>query len=140
MILFHIIIQKDKEMIKKTITMGLLVIGFSTTGIMANGTSSELSELTFKQERLSAKIIAAYQKQDQGISALALIDTLESEQTKLKSKIDDPKMHNLLTFLSMCVSDLKTAVKKPYNSQNAQCVADLSTSIQEGSHYIGQSI
>jgi len=127
-------------MIGKTITTVLLIVGLSTTGIMAKGNSAELAKLTFKHEKLSKKIMTAYNKKDKGASALALLNTLESEQTKLRSQIKNPEINNLLTYLSMCVNDLKTVVKKPYSSNNAQLVAELSTSIQEGSHYIWQSI
>ena len=126
--------------LEKMIKITLLVIGISTTSVMAKGSSSELSKLTFEHEKLSKEIITAYQKKDKGTSVLAILKTLESEQKKLKSKIHNPEINNLLTFLTMCVNDLKSVVKKPHSSLNAQRVADLSTSIQEGSHYIRQSI
>jgi hypothetical protein len=127
-------------MLGKIITTTLLVLGLGTTGIIANESSTALKKLTSKHEKLSKKIIAAYGKKDKGNSVLAILNTLESEQKTLKSQIHNPEINNLLTFLTMCIKDLKTVVKKPYSSNNAQRVADLSTSIQEGSHYIRQSI
>jgi len=131
---------EEKSMLKKMIVSIFLMVGLYTTGIMAQSNTDELAKLASKHETLSKNIVTAYSKKDRGMSALVIIDTLESEQIKLKSKIDNPEISNLLIFLTMCVKDLKTVVKKPYSSKNAELVADLSTSIQEGSHYIRQSI
>ena len=127
-------------MLKKMIMSMVLTVVFGATGLMAKGNSAELEKLVSKQEKLSQNIVIAYQKRDRGVSALAIIDILESEQTKLKSQIDNPEISNLLTFLTMCVKDLKAVVKKPYSSKNVEHVVELSTSLQEGNHYIRQSI
>ena len=141
MILFHIkTFWEEKTMFRKIITTTFLVVALSTTGVIANESSTALKKLTVQHEKLSKKIITAYGKKDKGNSALAILNTLESEQKTLKSQIHNPEINNLLIFLTMCIKDLKTVVKKPYSSNNAQRVADLSTSLQEGSHYIRQSI
>jgi len=127
-------------MIGKIITTTLLVVALGVTGAMAKESSTALRKLTSKHETLSKKIVTAYRKKDRGNSVLAILNTLESEQKTLKSQIHNPEINNLLTFLTMCVKDLKTVVRKPYSSHNAQRVADLSTSLQEGSHYIRQAI
>ncbi len=127
-------------MTRKTIVTLLLIMGLGITEIMAKDNTAELAKLISKQENLSKKIIMAYNKKVTDSSLLTLVNTLESEQIKLKSKIDNPEITNLLIYLSMCVNDLKSMLKKPYSSKNAQTIADLSTSIQEGSQYIRQSI
>jgi len=127
-------------MLGKILISALLLTGLCTTTIVAKGNISELSKITSKHETLSKNLITAYSKKDKGASALTIIKTLESEQKTLKSHIKNPEITNLLTYLNMCIKDLKIIVNKPYSSKNAQKVAELSTSLQEGSHYIGQSI
>jgi hypothetical protein len=59
---------------------------------------------------------------------------------KLKSNIDNPEIDYLLTYLKTCLNDLKTVVKKPYSTQNARLVGELSASLSEGSRYIVKSL
>ena len=127
-------------MLRKIIISTLLTMSLSTTGVMAKNNTDHLVKLASKQEVLSQNIIKAYKKQDNGSSALAVIAVLESEHTKLKSNIRNAEIDNLLIYLNICLGDLKKVLQKPYSSQNAQLVADLSASLSEGSHYIGQSL
>ncbi len=127
-------------MLRKIILSTIVFIGLSTTGVMAKGDTDYLLKLASKQEVLSQNIIKAYKKQDKGSSALSVIRALESGQMKLKSDISNPDIDYLLVFLNNCLDNLKVVVKKPYSSDNAALVADLSASISEGSHYIVQSL
>jgi len=127
-------------MLGKIIISTLLIFSLSTTDTMAKGNTAHLVKLLGKQEKLSQDITIAYKKQDKGSSALLLIDAIESGQNMLKSNIDNAEIDNLLTYLGICLKDLKVAVKRPYSLKNAQLVADLSDSLLEGSHYIGQSL
>jgi len=127
-------------MLKKFIISAVLIVGLGTPMALAKGNTAELAKLASTQEKLSKNIVSAYKKRDRGASVLVLINQLESQQMKLKSKVKNPEINYLLNFLHVCVKDLKAVVKKPYTSQNAQVVADLSMSLQEGSHYIRKSL
>ncbi len=127
-------------MLGKMILSTVLAIGLSTTAVIAKSNVDQMVKAAYKQEQLSQNIINAYKKQDNGSSALAIIVSLESEHTKLKSNIRNAEIDNLLIYLNICLADLKKVLQKPYSSQNAQLVADLSASLSEGSHYIGQSL
>jgi len=118
------------------IISALLLIGFSTTAAVAN--TQHLVQLASKQEKLSQNIMKAYQTKSP--STLVLLKDLESGQMKLKSDIHTPEISNLLTYLTMCLRDLKQAVRKPYNLHNARLVADLSASISEGNRYIARAL
>jgi hypothetical protein len=122
------------------ILSAVLVAALGTTGVMAKGNTGNLLKLASKQETLSQNIVQAYKKQDRGSSAIALISALESGQMKLKSNIDNPELDDLLTYLKTCLNDLKTVVKKPYSTQNARLVGELSASLSEGSRYIAKSL
>jgi len=127
-------------MFKKILFSTLLAIGLSTTGAIAKSNTDQLLQLAAKHETLSQNIIEAYKKQDRGSSALALIDTLESGQKRLKANIKDPEIDYLLVYLNSCLNDLKKVVKQPYSKTNAQLIATLSASIWEGNHYIAQTL
>ncbi|HIP62134.1 MAG TPA: hypothetical protein EYG98_06215 [Sulfurovum sp.] len=127
-------------MLKKIILSAVIVVGLSTTGAMANNNTNHLIKLASKQETLSKDIIRAYKKQDKGSSVLNLIRSLRSAQTEMKSDIKNPMIGNLLVFLNICLDDLKSIANKPYSSDNARLVVDLSAAILEGHQYIGQSL
>ena len=127
-------------MLRRLIISAIVMIGLGTSMTYAKGNTAELAKLASTQEKLSKNIVSAYKKRDKGSSALAVINQLESQQMELKSKVKNPELDYLLNFLHVCVNDLKRVVKKPYTSQNAQRVADLSMSLQEGSHYIKKSL
>ena len=127
---------KGNSMLVKIIVSAVLIMGLNTTTASAKGNTTDLTKIILKQESLSKNIIPAYKKNDSGTSVLAVITTLEAEQIKLKSKVKNPEVNNMLAYLLMCVEDLKTVVKKPYSSKNAQIVLDLSKSIEEGSQYM----
>jgi len=115
-------------------------MGIGTTGIMAKNQSGNLVKLASQQEILSKNIMKAYGKKDNGMAALAVIQTLENGQMKLKSDIHNAEIDNLLVFLGVCLGDLKKAVQQPYTPDNVSVVADLSASISEGNHYIAQAL
>ena len=123
-------------MLGKIIVSVALIMGLNTAIASAKGNTIDLCKIVLKQESLSKNIIPAYKKNDSGISALTVILTLETEQLKLRSKVKNPEVNNMLAYLLMCVEDLKIVVKQPYSSKNAQIVLDLSNSIEEGSQYI----
>jgi len=127
-------------MTRKIIISTILAVALSTTGAMAKNTADYLVKLASKQEALSQNIIKAYKRQDKGTAALAVIEALESGQTKLKSDIDNAEIDYLLVYLNSCLDNLRVVIKKPYSPDNAELVADLSASISEGNHYIVQSL
>ena len=122
----------------KTIISAIIVIGLSTTGILAKG-NTHLVQLASKQKTLSHNITEAYRKQDKD-SVLSAIKVLNAAQTKLRSQVRDDEITNLLVYMNLCLKDLEKIVKKPYSSNNAQKVAELSGSISEGSRYIAASL
>jgi len=123
-------------MTKTIIFSTLLLLGFSTTSAMANNT--QLIELASKQESISKTITKNYKQNPS--STLKLLNQLESGHNTLKSTVHTAELSNLLTYLHICVKDLKQIMKQPYNSQNARLVADLSASLTEGNHYIAQAL
>ena len=127
-------------MTKKLILSVVLITALGTMEVMAKSDTNNLLTLASKQEMLSQNIVQAYKKQDSGSSAIVLIDRLESGQMRLKSNIDNPEIDYLLTYLNTCLYNLKTVVKKPYSSENAHLVAELSASLSEGSRYIAKSL
>ncbi len=127
-------------MLRKIFLSTVLVLGLSSTTLLAKGDTDYLVKLASKQEALSQNIIKAYKKQDKGSSALAVIKRLESGQIKLKSDIQNPEIDYLLVYLNSCLDSLKIVVQKPYSSENARLISDLSASIAEGSGYIAKSL
>ena len=123
---------------RKTIFAAIIVMGLSTTGILAKG-NTHLVQLASKQETLSHNITDAYKKQDKD-SVLSAIKILNAAQTKLRSQVKNDEITNLLVYINLCLKDLEKVVKKPYSSKNAQKVAELSGSISEGSRYIAASL
>jgi len=115
-----------------------MVIVLSSTSALAQS-NRQLVAIASKQETLSYTISKAYKKQDNS-SLLSVISTFESGQKQLKSQISSPEISNLLVYLNLCPKDLKTIVKKPHSSKNAQRVTELSASILEGSRYIVVSL
>jgi len=115
-----------------------MAIALSSTAVYAQS-NNQLVTIASKQETLSCTISKAYKRQDSS-SLLSAIKTLESGQKQLKSQISNPEISNLLVYLNLCLKDLKTIVKKPYSSKNAQRVTELSASISEGSRYIVASL
>jgi len=126
-------------MLKKVFISTIIVMGLSTAVACAKS-HTDLVKLASKQERLAQNINKAYKKQDKGLSALSVINTLESGYTKLKSDIHNAEINNLLLYLNICLSDLKKVVKQPYSTQNARKVSELCDSFSEGSHYIAASL
>jgi len=127
-------------MFKRVILSTILAIGLSATAALAGENSNYLLQLASKQERLSHNIVTAYSKRDRGTSVLAVVDALESGHSKLRSGIHNPDIAYLLVYLNHRLDDLRAVAKKPYSSQNARLVADISASLSEGSRYIARSL
>ncbi len=100
-------------------------------------TSVSPAELAKEQESLSKKIVLNYAKK-KDISRT--LDSIEHKQEMLKHKVNDPEIKNLLSFLNLCLNDIKRLSSKPYNHNNMQRIADLSNSIGEGSRYIAKEL
>jgi hypothetical protein len=94
---------------------------------------SNPADIARKQERLSQEIAAAY-AQHKDLSGV--IRRLEEQQSRLKNSIHDPEISNLLDFLQLCLENIKTISTKPRTSANREMIADLGSSIGEGSRYI----
>ncbi len=123
---------------KKYIYKTGLVTLFSTLVLSASATTiTTQADLAKQQEVLSQKIVTAY-AQHKDISQV--INRLEMQQNRLKDSIHDPEISNLLDFLQLCLRNIKTLNTQPHSAQNTQAVADLSTSIREGSRYIARSL
>jgi hypothetical protein len=110
----------------------------TTAGLHANTiTITSPIDLAKKQELLSQKIVVAY-AQNKDISQV--INRLEEQQLRLKDSIHDPEISNLLDFLQLCLKNIKTISAKPHSLDRKELVADLGTSIGEGSRYIVQTL
>ena len=126
-------------MLLKTISAILLAVTLSTTGAMANNTK-QLDTLAGKQQVLSTKVVKAYSQNNKSVNMMTTIKALEAGQVKLKKiAVRNSEIDNLFVFLTICLDEMKVLVKKPYSSENAQLVADLSASISEGSRYIAKA-
>ena len=126
-------------MLRKILLSISFITILSTTGAVAKNNANRLITLTSKQEKLSDMLVSSYNKKNQTVS-FANIKSIEAGQTTLKSSIKDPEITNLLVYLDMCVTDLKTLVKKPYSSSNAKAIAELCTSVSEGNQYVARSL
>ncbi|WP_292656706.1 hypothetical protein [Nitratifractor sp.] len=96
-------------------------------------------QLASKQEKLSRDIGKVYKMQD-GSSLHTMIKSIKSGQKILRTRVNNPELRNLLTYLNVCLKELETVAQKPYTSKNAQKVSELSHSLSEGSHYIVASL
>ena len=122
---------------KKTFQMSLVTL-MMTVGLHASALASvDPVDVAKKQEILSQKIISAYAER-RDISSV--IHRLEEQQHRLKSSVHDPEISNLLDFLQLCLNNLKTISTQPKTAENKRLIADLGTSIGEGSHYIAQTL
>jgi hypothetical protein len=126
-------------MLLKIISAVLLAVTLSTTSALAKNTE-QLTALAGKQQVLSAQITEAYRKHDKSVNMMTTIKALEAGQNKLKKyAIHNSEIDNLFVFLTICLTEMKVLVKKPFSAENAQLVADLGASISEGSHYIAKA-
>ena len=117
----------------------LLAITLSTTGAFASN-AKQLNILVGDQQVLSAKIVKAYGQKSKSVNMMTTIKALEAGQVKLKKiAVRNAEISNLFVFLAICLDEMKVLVKKPYSTENAQLVADLSASISEGSRYIAKA-
>ena len=123
---------------KRMVLSAMVLIGLATTGAMAGG-SGNLVQLASKQETLSRDIGKVYKMQD-GSSLHTMIESIKSGQKILRTRVNNPELRNLLTYLNVCFKELETVAQKPYTSKNAQKVSELSHSLSEGSHYIVASL
>jgi hypothetical protein len=109
-----------------------------SAGLHASAVSiSNPIDLAKKQALLSQKIVVAY-AQNKDISQV--INRLEEQQNRLKDSIHDPEISNLLDFLQLCLKNIKTISAKPYSLDRNELVADMGTSISEGSRYIVKTL
>jgi len=123
--------------IKHLYKMGFVTL-IATASIHASALAgTDPVDLAKKQEILSQKIITAY-AQHKDVSPV--IHRLEMQQNRLKNSIHDPEINNLLDFLQLCLNNIKTVSTKPHTSRNKQVIADLGTSISEGSRYIAHNL
>ena len=126
-------------MLLKIISAVLLAVTLSTTSALAKNTE-QLTALAGKQQVLSTQITEAYRKHDKSVNMMTTIKALEAGQNKLKKyAIHNSEIDNLFVFLTICLTEMKVLIKKPFSAENAQLVADLGASISEGSHYISKA-
>jgi len=122
-------------MFKQTIKMALIALLLGGSVAYASSAKDVLS----KQEALSHKALKAY-KRHQGIALVKQIQTIKAQNHKLQKQVRDPEIRNLLVFLDVCLDEMKTTLKKPYSRDNAQIIADLSVSLNEGTHYVKKAL
>ena len=122
---------------KKTYRMSVVAL-MMTVGLHASALAAvDPVDVAKQQEVLSQKIISAYAER-RDISSV--IRRLEEQQNRLKNSVHDPEISNLLDFLQMCLNNIKTISTQPKTAENKRLIADLGTSIGEGSHYIAQTL
>ena len=64
------------------------------------------------------------------------LDEFGKNLNKIKVSVNDSEVKNMIDFVDMSFGDFKSAIKEPFNLDNAQIVLDLSESLLEGSQYI----
>jgi hypothetical protein len=94
---------------------------------------SSLNELAVKESQLSQKIRNAYMN---GKAAAPYYNELIRIHRKIRSASANAEVNDMITFLGLCLSDLRSALQAPRTRANAEIVADLDRSIQEGTLYI----
>ncbi len=122
---------------KFTFGIASLMITATLGANAGTGASDTPANLAKQQVLLSKKLVSNY-VQNKDISKT--ITKLENKQNKLSRQIQDPELNNLLKFMNICLNNIKTLSVKPHNHSNRQRIADLSSSIGEGSRYILNSI
>ncbi len=123
-------------MFKKIMISTVVAVSLSTASVSA---STALANVASSQENLAHMVTKAYQSKNR-TALLNTLKKLEAGHSKLVSKIHDRELKNLLTYLNLCLKDLEKISKSPYSRQNAKRVADLSSSLREGNHYILSSL
>jgi hypothetical protein len=118
-------------MLKQTIKMAIATILLGGSVAVAGNVTDVLS----KQEALSHTALKAYKKH-KAVALVKQIHEIKVQNHKLQKQVRDHEIRNLLVFLDICLDEMKTTLKKPYSKDNAQIIADLSVSIQEGTHYV----
>jgi len=113
-----------------------IILAFAFAGFFAAAGSASFSspaDLAKEQEILSRKLISSYARHKDISDTLEII---KDRQERLKSKINDPEIENLLNFLNICLKNIESISSKPYSHSNVQRIADLGNQINEGSRYI----
>ena len=114
----------------------MIFIGLSTTATFAG---NQLKKVASSQESLSHTLIRTYQSRHAD-QMIATVKRLEAGHARLHDGIRDQELKNLIVYLQLCLKDLEKLSHKPYSTQNAKRVADLSSSLSEGNHYILSSL
>jgi hypothetical protein len=122
-------------MLKKTIQTIFIVSFFA----MASLHAGSAAEVLTKQAVLSHKAVISYKKR-QSVALLNQIQTMKMANQQLRTKVRNPEIKNLLVFLNICLDEMKLTLKQPYSRDNVQILADLSVSIDEGTHYVKKTL
>jgi hypothetical protein len=94
-------------------------------------------QLAKTEQQLSRKLLAAYLN---GSRTDPIFQDLRQVQQELKGSLRDPEIRNLLTFLDLCIEELRPSLRRPVTPANIEIVSDLTTSIAEGSRFILGSV
>jgi hypothetical protein len=60
----------------------------------------------------------------------------EEHQKSLQAAFTDPKIKNLMTFITMNLEEIKELLKEPYSLENAEVMIDLGEAVAEGERKI----
>jgi DNA-binding transcriptional regulator GbsR (MarR family) len=60
----------------------------------------------------------------------------EEHQKSLQAAFTDPKVKNLMTFITMNLEEIKELLKEPYSLENAEVMIDLGEAVAEGERKI----
>ncbi len=110
-------------------TLGIVTI----FGLSSASAGTSLARLAQSEQQLSTQIKQAYL---QGKNPASLYNKLVQVHRKIQHASTDPEIHNMTTFLSFCLQDLREALVSPRNPGNIEIVVDLDSTIQEGAAYI----
>ena len=122
-------------MLKQTIKL-LFILSALGAQLLYAGT---VTDVLSKQATLSHKAVASYKKH-QSVALVNQISSIKRDNQKLGNHVGDPEIKNLLVFLNICLDEMKLTLKEPYSHDNVQILADLSISINEGTHYVKKTL
>ncbi len=114
---------------KKILWISALSLTVSLTALNAQ-TPIEAARNT---PQITQKLFRGYLN---GHDTHTVISRLCHTQEMLKHAIHDKKLNNLLSYLDLCINDLRQAVTRPATDANIRHINDLLGAISEGNRFI----
>ena len=129
-------------MIAVVLASGSLIAGSGTSGetlkLLKTAMSSRVMIQNVAKDYLYiGKGVAVTKAKKEMASSLKAFD---SKQKKLADSLNDPKIKNLMMFITMNVDEIKDTIAQPYSLDNAAVIVDLAEAVSEGENKIASVI